>query len=64
MTANKTDCDYYMSRLNQLLNKNKQVNDRYGIDNDMASATAKAAVTQNNNVAAPELRTEREVSRF
>ncbi|XP_037049831.1 protein mini spindles isoform X3 [Bradysia coprophila] len=59
VTAGKTDCDYYMSRLNQLLNKNKQVNDRYGIDNDMNSATVKMAA-QNNNVAAPEFRTERE----
>lgn len=61
VTANKTDCDYYMSRLNQLLNRNKQVNDRYGIDNVVGGADAKSA-TQNNNVAAPEVRPEREVS--
>lgn len=59
-TTNKTDCDYYMSRLNQLLNKNKQVNDRYGIDNETGGAAVKSA-TQNNNVVTPEFRPEREV---
>lgn len=61
ISTNKTDCDYYMSRLNQLLNRNKQVNDRYGIDNVMSSVDGKAA-QQNNNVVSPEVRTEREVS--
>lgn len=60
VTANKTDCDYYMSRLTQLLNRNKQVNDRYGIDNMTGSTDVKSSM-QNNNVAAPEVRTEREV---
>lgn len=48
-----------MSRLNQLLNKNKQVNERYGVDN--AGSVDVKSTTQNNNVAAPDVRTEREV---
>lgn len=48
-----------MSRLNQLLNRNKQVNDKFGIDNAGAGDVNSAA--QNNN-AAPEVRKEREVS--
>lgn len=62
VSTNKTDCDYYMSRLNQLLNRNKQVNDRYGIDNVMGAVDAKTTV-QNNNVVSAE-RTEREVSLY
>lgn len=64
VTTNKSsDCDYYMSRLNQLLNKNKQVNDRYGMDNVQGGADVKSTA-QNNNLATPEVRTEREVRRY
>lgn len=63
VSTNKSDCDYYMSRLNQLLNKNKQVNDRYGIDNVMGAVDVKTTV-QNNNVVSAEVRTEREVSLY
>lgn len=61
VTTNKSDGDYYMSRLNQLLNKNKQVNDRYGMDNVQGSGDVKSTA-QNNNVVTPEVRPEREVS--
>jgi len=62
VTPNKSDCDYYMSRLNQLLNRNKQVNDRYGIDN--ANAPDVKVVVHNNNVVSAEVRAEREPGRI
>ncbi|KAJ6636203.1 Protein mini spindles [Pseudolycoriella hygida] len=53
--ANKTDCDHYMSRLNQLLNRSKQVNDRHGINNATSNVDGKSA-TQNNNVTPTDVR--------
>lgn len=61
VSTNKHDCEHYMSRLNQWLNRNKQVNDKYGNNNVMNTVEVKTTA-QNNNVVTTEVRSDREVS--